>query len=149
MLFRILYVLYFIYIFRLIRIKLYYACYNARVTSEALTAEKFRNSLAQLSLSTGFPTHVTPYAIRRGAANSIEGKATDAQRNQIMGHHRNSVFQFYISQCIRVDMQSVFLGSTPRSEVGEMLLNMDLRFPTALSKDQTEALQYLPQIKEV
>ena len=108
--------------------------------SEALTAEKFRNSLAQLSLSAGFPTRVTPCAIRRGAVNSIEGKAKDAQRNQIMGHHRNSVFQFYISQRIRVDTQSAFLGSTPRSEVGEMSLNMDPRFPMALSKDQTEAL---------
>ena len=32
LLFRIFYILYFIYIFRLVRIKLYYACYNARVT---------------------------------------------------------------------------------------------------------------------
>ena len=44
------------------------------VTNQCLSAEQFRKYLRELSIEAGFTTPVLPYAIRRGAANTIEGK---------------------------------------------------------------------------
>ena len=120
-----------------------------RVTTEALSANQFRKDLKALSLAAGFPVPVLPYAIRRGAVNTLEGKATDAQRNQIMGHHNSSVFKYYISQKIPFDTQSAFLGCDTQREVAEMSLGMDRRFPKKLSEAEENAIYELPSIKDL
>ena len=73
------------------------------MTTEALSANQFRKDLKELSLAAGFPVPILPHAIRRGAVNTYEWKAMDAQRNQIMEHHNSSVFKYYISQKVRFD----------------------------------------------
>lgn len=80
----------------------------------------------------------------------IECIATEAQRNQIMGHTHGSVFQkHYISHKIRVDTQAAFLGSKPQMEIGEMSRTMDRRSPIELSMDEMTEVEASPALQEM
>ncbi|KAF7912284.1 uncharacterized protein EAF01_001305 [Botrytis porri] len=79
---------------------------------DSLTAplpySQFRDSLNRLGCATGFQEKLTSYCFRRGTANIVDQKATEAVRDQVMRHKAMSgVYNgAYINERIRFDVQS-------------------------------------------
>ncbi|RPA90956.1 hypothetical protein L873DRAFT_360229 [Choiromyces venosus 120613-1] len=95
-------------------------------------------SLKRLGLLSGYPQLVTSCVLRRGAAAAVDRQEiTEVQRNQIMGHARADVFRrHYLSQRVKVDTQSGYLGAVSRDDIikniGLMSAKRDPRAPTKL-----------------
>ncbi|KAI5818223.1 hypothetical protein BZA77DRAFT_291771 [Pyronema omphalodes] len=96
---------------------------------DAWSFASFNHYLKRLDEITGFPEVLTSYALRRGAGNALDcPQVTEAQRNQLMGHERAKTFQkYYISQKVKVDSQSLFLGTVSRDDLFETIGQMGSR----------------------
>ncbi|TGZ80595.1 hypothetical protein EX30DRAFT_307582 [Ascodesmis nigricans] len=105
----------------------------------------------QLEMLAGFRKALTMYTIRRGAGNAVNGIANSAERNQAMGHSRSEIFErHYISQTVKIDVQSAFLGSAPREEliqaVGRLSRDRDVWAPTKLTTTQKDSISNDPAV---
>jgi hypothetical protein len=134
--------------------------------TEAWSYGSVRTLVKELGRSAGFKQDITPYDMRRGAANRIEGTisliarlppfltltevATVAQRCQIMGHSRAEVFMAYINPRTSVDTQSAFLGTPARTDLFEainrMSVSRDLRAPRALNEAHKAEIDKEPEL---
>ncbi|KAK6609654.1 FluG domain-containing protein [Botrytis cinerea] len=81
-----------------------------------LPYSQFRDCLNRLGCATGFQEKLTSYCFRRGTANIVDQKATEAVRDQVMRHKAMSgVYNgAYINERIRFD---VHLMRDPRAPV--------------------------------
>lgn len=78
------------------------------------------------------------------------GTATDAERNQVLGHSRSEIFlRHYIQQQVRADVQSAYIGAARQAlfrAVGRMSLDRDLRVPQSLTQEQKDEVRRSPQL---
>ncbi|KAL9083196.1 MAG: hypothetical protein Q9159_005918 [Coniocarpon cinnabarinum] len=79
------------------------------------------------------------------------GTATDAERNQVLGHTRSEIFlRHYIQQQVRADVQSAYLGMPARQAlfkaVGRMSLDRDPRVPQSLTDEQKAEVRRDPEL---
>ncbi|PGH36147.1 hypothetical protein GX50_01002 [[Emmonsia] crescens] len=77
--------------------------------------------------------------------------ATTSERNQVMGHSRADIFEwYYISQKVKRDVQSVYIGCPPRESiinaVGKFSLTRDPCVPKELSDEQKAVVEWDPQL---
>lgn len=82
---------------------------------------------------------------------SSVGVATEAERNQALGHSRSEIFlRYYIQQQVRADVQSAFLGVPARQAlfkaVGRMSLDRDPRVPQSLDAAQRADVKRDPRL---
>jgi len=79
--------------------------------------------------------------------------ASVAERDQVMGHAYSGVFQFYLNQRVKSDIQAAFLGRPSEKAlfkaVGHMSLTADARAPTKLTEDYKVALANHPKISKL
>lgn len=70
-----------------------------------------------------------------------------------MGHQDSRIFQFYLSERVKFDVQATFLGIPSKSALivalGSMSRSFDRRAPTKLSLDQRIALKSDPTVLEL
>lgn len=82
--------------------------------------------------------------------DSSPGVASDAERNQVMGHQSASTFQFYLNHHVKFDVQAAYLGSPAQHDhnvaLGCMSRSLDRRAPTKLSPSQRAAIKTDPAI---
>lgn len=81
----------------------------------------------------------------------ISGVATTSERNQVMSHSRADIFErYYISQKVKRDVQSAFIGCAAResiiSAVTRFSLTRDPRVPKELSDEQKAAIERDPHL---
>jgi hypothetical protein len=111
---------------------------------EPLRSSTSYDYFKRLGLLTGFEHSLTHYCIRRGTGNAVDDVATAAERDQIMGHAHSGVFQFYLNQRVKCDVQAAFLGRPSEKAllraVGQMSLTADPRAPTRLNAGQSSEL---------
>ncbi|KAH0545274.1 hypothetical protein FGG08_000573 [Glutinoglossum americanum] len=93
-------------------------------------------------------------ALQRGTANAVDGVATTAERNQVLGHSRSDIFlRYYISERVKRDVQSAYLGRPARDAliraVGRMSLARDPHAPNALSPKMLSEIKHHPRIMEL
>ncbi|KAL9049391.1 MAG: hypothetical protein Q9162_007245 [Coniocarpon cinnabarinum] len=110
-------------------------------STRALTYNVFNKSLRDLGQRAGLRWPLTPYCLRRAAGNALDGQATEAERNQAMGHSRSDIFlKYYIQQQVKADVQSAYLGTPARHAlfhaVSRMCLDRDARVPQDLDDTQ-------------
>ncbi|KAI9773157.1 MAG: hypothetical protein M1840_008278 [Geoglossum simile] len=120
----------------------------------AMPYDTLNTYMKRLGRSAGFREDLKPYCIRRGTANSVDSIATDAERNQVMGHIRGQVFERnYLSSHVKIDVQSAYLGSPSQDALiralGQMSLSQDLRAPKSLSAEQATAIKHHPKVAEL
>ncbi|KAI9785817.1 MAG: hypothetical protein M1816_008209 [Peltula sp. TS41687] len=121
---------------------------------KALAYDTCNKNLKRLGRSAGFSDNVTLYCLRRGVANVVDGVATDAERNQILGHSRAEIFQkYYLSQRVKRDVQSAYLGRPSKDSliqrIGQMSMTRDVRAPTALTSKQLSTIARHPRVVEL
>lgn len=80
--------------------------------------------------------------------------ATAAERNQVLGHSRGDIFErYYISQKVKRDVQSAYLGYSARDSiiraVGMMSLTRDPRVPKDLTDEQKAIIEQDPLLVEL
>jgi len=79
--------------------------------------------------------------------------ASVAERDQVMGHAYSVVFQFYLNQRVKCDVQAAFLGRPSEKAllkaVGHMSLTADARAPTKLTEEDKIALANHPTISKL
>ncbi len=79
--------------------------------------------------------------------------ASVAERDQVMGHAYSGVFQFYLKQRVKCDVQAAFLRRPSEKAlfkaVGHMSLTADARAPTRLTEDYKIALTNHPKISKL
>ena len=79
--------------------------------------------------------------------------ASVAERDQVMGHAYSGVFQFYLNQRVKCDVQAAFLGRPSEKAllkaVGHMSLTADARAPTKLTEEDKIALANHPTISKL
>ncbi|OJD21124.1 hypothetical protein ACJ73_07535 [Blastomyces percursus] len=114
----------------------------------------FNQYLQRLGRNAGLEDPLTPYCIRRGTANAVDDVATAAERNQVLGHSRADIFErYYISQKVKRDVQSAYLGCPARDSiiraVGMMSLTRDPRVPKDLTEEQKAAIEEDPYLVEL
>nr|KMM73308.1 hypothetical protein CPAG_09597 [Coccidioides posadasii RMSCC 3488] len=120
----------------------------------ALPYDVFNQYLQRLGRNAGLEDPLTPYCIRRGTANAVDDVATAAERNQVLGHSRADIFErYYISQKVKWDVQSTYLGCPARDSViravGMMSLTQDPRVPKDLADEQKAAIEQDPYLVEL
>ncbi|KAK0105971.1 hypothetical protein ONS95_004480 [Cadophora gregata] len=78
-----------------------------------MTYSKYAFYLNRLGRDAGFEDKLTSYCFRRGCANAIDGKASDAVRDQVMRHNPfTGVFnEAYNNQAVRFNVQDAYLES--------------------------------------
>ncbi|KAF7944137.1 hypothetical protein EAE96_010541 [Botrytis aclada] len=123
---------------------------------DSLTAplpySQFRDCLNRLGCATGFQEKLTSYCFRRGTANIVDQKATEAVRDQVMRHKAMSgVYNgAYINERIRFDVQSAVFERPSADGVLRMLTHMSLmrdpRAPVVVPNDILAALPPDPHI---
>lgn len=133
----------------------------------ACTSSKY---LQRLGLATGFKENLTHYYIRRGTGNAVDGTdihftsfsldvvntgidiATTAERDQVMGHSHSGIFQFYLNQKVKCDVQAAFLGvpsqDTLLRTVGHMSYTMDPNAPTELTEEDKARVSNHPKVAQ-
>lgn len=135
--------------------------------SKALRYHIFNGYLKRLGRSAGFEQVLTAYCIRRGTGNAVDGEfcvsgsplgscshtsgaATEAERNQIMGHRSSKTFDYYLSERVKVDVQAAFLGSRSKqhllTSLGSMGRSVDCRAPNRLGPCEREGLKLHPDV---
>lgn len=135
--------------------------------SKALRYHVFNGYLKRLGRSAGFEQVLTAYCIRRGTGNAVDGEfcvsgsplgscsytsgaATEAERNQIMGHRSSKTFEYYLSERVKVDVQAAFLGSRSKphllTSLGSMGRSVDCRAPNGLGPCEREGLKLHPDV---
>ncbi|KAL2360741.1 hypothetical protein RJZ56_006378 [Blastomyces dermatitidis] len=78
----------------------------------------FNQYIQRLGRNVGLEAPLTPYCIRRGIANVVDDVATTAEWNQVLGHSRADIFErYYMSQKVKRDIQSAYLGCPARASV--------------------------------
>ncbi|KAH9203768.1 hypothetical protein DL95DRAFT_418785 [Leptodontidium sp. 2 PMI_412] len=82
-------------------------------TTEPMAYSKYAFYLNRLGRDAGFEDKLTSYCFRRGCANAIDGKASDAVRDQVMRHNPfTGVFnEAYNNQAVRFNVQDAYLES--------------------------------------
>ncbi|KAL6722251.1 hypothetical protein ACLMJK_001358 [Lecanora helva] len=119
----------------------------------ALRYHTFNNCLQRLGRDTGFQQILTAYCVRRGCGNALDGVATEAVRNQVMGHQNSQTFQFYLNERVKFDVQSAVLGSPSKqaliNALGGMRWTLDRRAPTNLSIEQRASLRNNKEIADL
>ncbi|EER43199.1 FluG protein [Histoplasma capsulatum H143] len=133
----------------------YHTAYGVRVSPDrALLYDVFNQYLQRLGRNAGLEEPLTPYCIRRGTANAVDDVATTAERNQVLGHSRADIFErYYLSQKVKHDVQSAYLGHPARESViravGMMSLTWDPRVPKELTNEQKAAIEHNPILVEL
>ncbi|PVH69879.1 hypothetical protein DL98DRAFT_578123 [Cadophora sp. DSE1049] len=81
--------------------------------TEPMAYSKYAFYLNRLGRDAGFEDKLTSYCFRRGCANAIDGKASDAVRDQVMRHNPfTGVFnEAYNNQAVRFNVQDAYLES--------------------------------------
>ncbi|KAH9204046.1 hypothetical protein DL95DRAFT_529410 [Leptodontidium sp. 2 PMI_412] len=81
--------------------------------TEPMTYTKYACYLNRLGRDAGFEDKLTSHCFRRGCANAIDGKASDAVRDQVMRHNPfTGVFnEAYNNQAVRFNVQDAYLES--------------------------------------
>ncbi|KAH7047635.1 hypothetical protein B0J12DRAFT_756324, partial [Macrophomina phaseolina] len=99
--------------------------------------------LSQLGKRAGYEDNLTSYCFRRGAGNVFDENVTVAQRQQLMGHHNEAMFQHYISRTFGGDLQSIILGREQHKDTMNLLRSMELtrdrRAPKVPNSELTKA----------
>ena len=92
---------------------------NGKISShKGMTYDNFLSKYRELLSRAGFLTYSSPYSIRRGTANAIEGKLSVARRMQVMGHKDHKIFSsHYISKTTFADVQSIVLGTEEKNDL--------------------------------
>ncbi|EDN08104.1 predicted protein [Histoplasma mississippiense (nom. inval.)] len=127
-----------------------HTAHGVRISPDrALPYDAFNQYLQRLGRNAGLEEPLTPYCIRRGTANAV-----DAERNQVLGHSRADIFErYYLSQKVKRDVQSAYLGCPARESViravGMMSLTRDPRVPKELTDEQKAAIEYDPHLAEL
>ncbi|OJD13734.1 hypothetical protein ACJ73_09169 [Blastomyces percursus] len=119
-----------------------------------LPYDVFNQYLQRLGRNAGLEDPLTPYCIRRGIANVVDDVAAAAERNQVLGHSRANIFErYYISQKVKRDVQSAYLGYPARDSVirtvGMMSLTRDPSVPKDLTEEQKAAIEQDPYLVEL
>ncbi|KAF2272252.1 uncharacterized protein EI97DRAFT_504387 [Westerdykella ornata] len=73
-------------------------------------AANLSTALAALGRRCGYKDTVSPYSVRRGFANGIEGKTSAPKLRQLMGHSNDGILQAYLSQDVGIDAQNAIRG---------------------------------------
>ncbi|KAI9763324.1 MAG: hypothetical protein M1840_000589 [Geoglossum simile] len=120
--------------------------------NQALPYFDFHYSLKQLGRATGFLQTITTYCIRRATGNAIDGAASTAVRNLIMGHSNSQIFeQYYLSRRVRQDVQAAYLGRPSEDALiktaGQMSRSLDPRLPKTLNVDQSLQADCHPMVQ--
>ncbi|QSS61773.1 hypothetical protein I7I51_03950 [Histoplasma capsulatum] len=132
-----------------------HTAHGVRISPDrALPYDAFNQYLQRLGRNAGLEEPLTPYCIRRGTANAVDDVATAAERNQVLGHSRADIFErYYLSQKVKRDVQSAYLGCPARESViravGMMSLTRDPRVPKELTDEQKAAIEYDPHLAEL
>ena len=140
---------------------------------KALRYHVFNDYLQRLGRGTGFREILTAYCVRRGTGNALDGwynlstrthdhadekpgAATEAVRNQVMGHQNSQTFQYYLNERVNFDVQAAFLGIPSKqalvTALGSMSRSLDRRAPTKLSPEQRAMLKndaHIAQLRKV
>ncbi|OJD25540.1 hypothetical protein ACJ73_03093 [Blastomyces percursus] len=133
----------------------YHTAHGVRVSPDrALPYDAFNQCLQRLGRNAGLEEPLTPYCIRRGTANAVDDVATAAERNQVLGHSRADIFErYYLSQKVKRDVQSAYLGCPARESViravGMMSLTRDPRVPKELTDEQKAVIEHDPHLAEL
>ncbi|QSS59407.1 hypothetical protein I7I51_08842 [Histoplasma capsulatum] len=140
----------------------YHTAHGVRISPDrALPYDAFNQYLQRLGRNAGLEDPLTPYCIRRGTANAVDGKllrlilhVLDPERNQVLGHSRADIFErYYLSQKVKRDVQSAYLGFPARESViravGMMSLTRDPRVPKELTDEQKAAIEHDPHLAEL
>ncbi|KAK6507829.1 hypothetical protein TWF481_006250 [Arthrobotrys musiformis] len=90
---------------------------------EAMRSTQMNYHLRTLGMRMGFRFSLTPYSIRYGVSNAIEGKTTLDRRRQILGHLKNGTWSaHYMSKTALTDLQSLFVGLETEA-ISEEIIN--------------------------
>ncbi|EDN08847.1 hypothetical protein I7I51_00505 [Histoplasma capsulatum] len=133
----------------------YHTAHGVRISPDrALPYDAFNQYLQRLGRNSGLEEPLTPYCIRRATANAVDDVATAAERNQVLGHSRADIFErYYLSQKVKRDVQSAYLGCPARESViravGMMSLTRDPRVPKELTDEQKAAIEHDPHLAEL
>lgn len=112
--------------------------------------------MGRQSLDMGYEKPIEPKAWRRNVGNTVNGKASDAVRDQVMRHNNHSnVFQdAYLNAHVQFDVQNAVLGEPLEDQVLSMLSHVghtrDPRASSDMVPDEVwELLPEDPEIKEL
>ncbi|KAF9638820.1 hypothetical protein BFW01_g9717 [Lasiodiplodia theobromae] len=95
-------------------------------STRILKYSSLNHFLGQLGKRAGYEDNLTSYCFRRGAGNQFDENVTSAQRQQLMGHANEAVFQYYISRTFGGDLQSIILGREQQKDTMNLLRSMEL-----------------------
>ncbi|PNP56824.1 hypothetical protein THARTR1_03122 [Trichoderma harzianum] len=121
-------------------------------TSEtiALRYHTYLYYLQRLGINAGFMQVLTSYMIRRGAGESVEVTATQAQLQQVMSHRDAGVYQAYINQRVQCHVQAAFLSQPSAQALFKAVTHMsryvDPRAPIELTSDEAAKLRLDPEV---
>ncbi|KAI9824970.1 MAG: hypothetical protein M1826_007222 [Phylliscum demangeonii] len=124
-----------------------------RVTTAPRGTRWFGNALARLGEIAGFAGRVTPYALRRSAANMVDQKCNESMRTFLMGHTEQSpIFhQSYQSKIAPFDVGSTFWAAPalPIAQI-DRLIGMGLDrvqgTPVRMSRAGLQSCSELPAV---
>ncbi|KAL9082612.1 MAG: hypothetical protein Q9165_008843 [Trypethelium subeluteriae] len=115
-----------------------------------LCRSSISNYLLRLGQACGFQDNLTCYCFRRGTGNAVDSVATAAERDQIMGHSDSTIFQFYLTQKVKCDVQAAFLDEPKNSSLikitGAMRFTADSHAPRTLTQEQRNAITNSPTV---
>ena len=131
-------------------------------SSKGMSYSNFLKHYHDLLERVGFLFHSTPYAIRRGTANAIEGsghpprlrshltprigKLSIARRMQVMGHRDPRIFaRNYISKTAFADVQSIVQGEDKQTDIIKkaqpLAVLWDEDAPSQLTQEEEAAVE--------
>lgn len=105
-----------------------------------------QTALKRLGYSCGYLNPLAFYDLRRASGKKLNEQVTPEERNQIMGHSggTSSVWRrFYMPEYVDRDVQSIYFGSTPQSELIRAIgrIPRDSTAPTKLTAAQKESVK--------
>ncbi|KAI9685459.1 MAG: hypothetical protein M1822_004590 [Bathelium mastoideum] len=113
----------------------------------------FLYCLQRLGFKAGMMQILKPYNIRRGAGEAVDGIATQAQLQQVMGHRDAGIFQAYINERVQCDVQAAFLGRPSADALfkatAHMSRDIDPRAPTRLTDSEFVLLNTDPLVRDL
>ncbi|KAK3613833.1 hypothetical protein LTR22_027993 [Elasticomyces elasticus] len=108
--------------------------------------------IRSLSIRAGFEQEVGLYYLRRASANNLDRNVTASERNKIMDHSHNRVYErYYGDNHIVSDMQASYREQVPeviRRATKLMRLRHDHRAPTSLTSTQIDACRDSPSLQQ-
>ncbi|KAF3107618.1 hypothetical protein TWF102_006999 [Orbilia oligospora] len=113
--------------------------------------------LRTLGTRMGFRFNLTPYSVRYGVSNAMEGKTTLDRRRQALGHLKDGTWAtHYMSKTLLTDLQSVFVGIETELITNEIINTTghsryrDTRAPQTASNSGLENAKKIdPELQEL